>query len=96
MMVYEAGWNESLWSYPPVEGENGYIGTVASWIGSDSVGYFDPDLYDPDETFTYPRTDTIRSRNGGYTSHWWFGKLGNGSQIELGTYTVSGYPPSPP
>lgn len=85
--MYEAGWNESRWTYPPVEGEDGYIGPVASWVGSDLSSYFDPDQWDPNDTFTYPITDTIRSRNGHWSSHWWFGKLGNGSQIELGKYT---------
>ncbi|KAK7756768.1 hypothetical protein SLS62_001211 [Diatrype stigma] len=84
--VYEAGWNESMWSYPPVEGQNGYLGAVAGWAGAESSAYFDPDQGNPNQTITYPRTDTVRSKNGGYTSHWWFGKLGNGSQIELGTY----------
>lgn len=79
--VYEAGWNESQWSYPPVEGENGYVGPAASWNGS--AGNFDPRYYDPNETFTFPRTDTLR----GGLDHWWFGKLGNGSQIANGNYT---------
>lgn len=85
--IYEADWDESRWSYPPVEGEDGYIGPAASWYGSNQASYFDPDRSDPDETFTYPLTDTIRTRDGYSTSHWWFGKLGNGSQIELGQYT---------
>ncbi|KAI1659841.1 subtilisin-like protein [Daldinia decipiens] len=79
--IYEAGWNESLWSYPPVEGENGYIGPAASWNGEG--GFFDDRFNDPNDTFTYPRTDTLR---GGW-DHTWFGKLGNGSQIANGNYT---------
>ncbi|KAF3061843.1 Minor extracellular protease vpr [Daldinia childiae] len=79
--IYEAGWNESQWSYPPVEGENGYIGPAASWNGDGGV--FDDRYYDPNDTFTYPRTDILR---GGW-DHTWFGKLGNGSQIANGNYT---------
>ncbi|KAI1482852.1 subtilisin-like protein [Daldinia eschscholtzii] len=79
--IYEAGWNESQWSYPPVEGENGYIGPAASWNGQGAT--FDDRYYDPNDTFTYPRTDTLR---GGW-DHTWFGKLGNGSQIANGNYT---------
>ncbi|KAI1107937.1 subtilisin-like protein [Jackrogersella minutella] len=79
--IYEANWNESQWSYPPVEGENGYIGPATSWTGSS--GYFDPRIDDPNDTFTYPLTENLR---GGW-DHWWFGKLGNGSQIANGNYT---------
>ncbi|KAI0135175.1 subtilisin-like protein [Daldinia grandis] len=79
--IYEAGWNESQWYYPPVEGENGYIGPAASWNGQGAT--FDDRYYDPNDTFTYPRTDTLR---GGW-DHTWFGKLGNGSQIANGNYT---------
>ncbi|OTB06028.1 hypothetical protein M426DRAFT_319392 [Hypoxylon sp. CI-4A] len=79
--VYEANWNESLWSYPPVEGENGYIGPVAAYNGS--ISYFDPSVSDPESTTTYPLTNNLR---GGW-DHSWFGKLGNGSQIANGNYT---------
>ncbi|OTA64812.1 subtilisin-like protein [Hypoxylon sp. EC38] len=79
--IYEAGWNESLWSYPPVEGENGYIGPAASWDGT--AGYFDPRYYDPNDTFTWPKTNNLR----GGADNSWFGKLGNGSQIANGNYT---------
>ncbi|KAI1466675.1 subtilisin-like protein [Daldinia caldariorum] len=79
--IYEAGWNESQWSYPPVEGENGYIGPAASWNGDGAN--FDDRFYDPNNTFTYPLTDTLRG--GGDRT--WFGKLGNGSQIANGNYT---------
>ncbi|KAI1383391.1 subtilisin-like protein [Hypoxylon trugodes] len=79
--IYEAGWNESQWKYPPVEGENGYIGPAASWNGT--ANYFNPSIYNPNDAFTYPRTDSLRG--GG--EDWWFGRLGNGSQIANGNYT---------
>ncbi|KAL2879853.1 hypothetical protein SGCOL_004898 [Colletotrichum sp. CLE4] len=86
--VFEAGWTERQWKYPPVPGENGHIGTIASWVGSGRVEAIDASIYDPDETFTYPIMD--RNRNGAYEQdeHWWFGKLGNGSQIAVGNYTL--------
>ena len=64
-------------------GENGYIGAATYWYGMASVNYFDPRLYDPNDTLTYPLTDVAR----GSPTFWWFGKLGNGSQIALGNYT---------
>ncbi|KAJ0311147.1 hypothetical protein COL516b_001851 [Colletotrichum fioriniae] len=86
--VFEAGWTERQWKYPPVPGENGHIGTIASWVGSGRVEAIDTSIYDPNETFTYPIMD--RNRNGAYEQdeHWWFGKLGNGSQIAVGNYTL--------
>ncbi|KAI0381948.1 subtilisin-like protein [Hypomontagnella monticulosa] len=79
--VYEAGWNESQWKYPPVEGQDGYIGPVAAWNAY--AGYFDDRFDNPNDTSTYPRTENLR---GGW-DHWWLGKLGNGSQIANGNYT---------
>ncbi|KAI8961391.1 hypothetical protein F5Y11DRAFT_348545 [Daldinia sp. FL1419] len=79
--VYEAGWNESQWTYPPLEGDNCYIGPAASWNGEG--GTFDDRYYDPNDTFTYSRTDTL---HGGW-DHTWFGMLGNDSQIVNGNYT---------
>ncbi|KAK1724825.1 subtilase [Colletotrichum acutatum] len=86
--VFEAGWTERQWKYPPVPGENGHIGTIASWVGSGRVEAIDTSIYDPNETFTYPIMD--RNRNGAYEQdeHWWFGKLSNGSQIAAGNYTL--------
>ncbi|TDZ16764.1 Minor extracellular protease vpr [Colletotrichum orbiculare MAFF 240422] len=86
--VFEAGWTERRWAYPPVVGENGYVGSVASWVGAGDVAVFDPARYDPDETFTYPITDVYRNAGASYFEHWWFGKLGNGSQIAPGRYEM--------
>ncbi|KAL3293576.1 subtilase [Colletotrichum asianum] len=86
--IYEAGWTERQWTYPPVVGQNGYVGSAASWVGSGEVEVFDPEQYDPDETFTYPITDIYRNTAASYHEHWWFGKLGNGTQIAPGNYTI--------
>ncbi|KAI9150099.1 Minor extracellular protease vpr [Paramyrothecium foliicola] len=85
--IYKAGFSERQWVYPPVVGENGYVGSVASWVGSGSVVTFDPAFNDPDETFTYPLTNVARNNAASTSQHWWFGKLGDGTQIEPGTYT---------
>lgn len=87
--IYEPGWTEEQWEYPPVPGENGYIGPATSHVIAESASYFDPDLYDPEDTFTYPAVDLFRNAQtqNSYHQFWWFGKLGNGSQIELGNYT---------
>ncbi|KAL1857687.1 hypothetical protein Daus18300_010207 [Diaporthe australafricana] len=87
--IYEPDWSEEQWEYPPVPGENGYIGPATSHVLAGSLSYFDPDLYDPDDTFTYPEVDLFRNAQtqNSYHEFWWFGKLGNGSQVELGNYT---------
>ncbi|OLN87538.1 Minor extracellular protease vpr 7 [Colletotrichum chlorophyti] len=87
--IYEAGWTERKWEYPPVPGKNGYIGPATSHVVAGSVSYFDPNVYDPDDTWTYPQVDLHRNAQtqASYHEFWWFGKLGNGSQIELGNYT---------
>ncbi|KAH6693713.1 subtilase [Plectosphaerella plurivora] len=86
--IFEAGWTERQWKWPLVPGENGYIGPAASWYGAGQVNWF-PANEDPDETYTYPRRDLFRNAQTtqSYHEHWWFGKLGNGSQIEPGKYT---------
>ncbi|KAL0944808.1 serine endopeptidase [Colletotrichum truncatum] len=88
--IYEAGWTERQWEYPPVPGKNGYIGPATSHVVTGSVSYFDPNVYDPDDTWTYPKVDLYRNAQtqASYHEFWWFGKLGNGSQIELGNYTM--------
>ncbi|KZL77857.1 serin endopeptidase (subtilase) [Colletotrichum tofieldiae] len=88
--IYEAGWTERQWEYPPVPEKNGYIGPATSHVVAGSVSYFDPNVYDPDDTWTYPQVDLYRNAQtqASYHEFWWFGKLGNGSQIELGNYTM--------
>jgi hypothetical protein len=80
---------ERQWKWPLVPGENGYIGPIASWVGAGQINYFDPRRADPNETFTYPVRDLTRNAQTSmaYHEHWWFGKLGNGSQIEPCNYT---------
>ncbi|KEY70826.1 hypothetical protein S7711_08526 [Stachybotrys chartarum IBT 7711] len=85
--IYVASFSERSWVYPPVPGQNGYIGSVASWVGSGSVSQINPEFDNPDDTYTYPETNTPRNTATSYYEHWWFGKLGNGTQIAPGNYT---------
>jgi hypothetical protein len=86
--IFDTTYKEHRWTYPPVPGENGYIGTVASWIGAGQASYFDPRRADPNETYSFPETNLFRNAqaSNAYHEFWWFGKLGNGSQIEPGKY----------
>ncbi|TPX09905.1 uncharacterized protein E0L32_008927 [Thyridium curvatum] len=86
---YEAGWKESHWQYPPVVGENGYIGSAAYWESSGSYWAFDPTTMDKEKTLPFPVVNTPRTSvwSFGEYSFWWFGKLANGSYISPGNYT---------
>ncbi|KAF5509911.1 Methyltransferase fsa4 [Colletotrichum fructicola] len=89
--IYEAGWNESDWSYPPAVGEDGHIGSVAYYDRSDTE-YWSPfsDSSGPFDVIPFPLENV--HRNAIYTSYrhtfFWFGVLANGSQIEPGNYTM--------
>ncbi|KAL2209685.1 hypothetical protein CC79DRAFT_687361 [Sarocladium strictum] len=87
--IFEANWPEHRWSYPPVEGENGYVGSVTYWRGSGSGWAFAGDG-DRDDVIAFPVRGVPRyafqfDNRGAY---WWMGKLANGSYIEPGNYTM--------
>ncbi|KAK2031954.1 subtilase [Colletotrichum zoysiae] len=84
--IFGAGWTERQWVYPPVVGEGGYVGSGAYWVGSGQTPFFDPGMWDPDETLSYPKVNQGRSNFN--IENWWFGKLANGSQIAVGNYTL--------
>ncbi|KAM5354988.1 hypothetical protein ACJ41O_001634 [Fusarium nematophilum] len=86
--IFEKDWDESQWTYPPVAGEDGYIGPAAYWVGAGEYFYIDTSTSDPNDTLTYPIVDVSRNSVDFSNEYWWFGKLGNGSQIELGNYTM--------
>ncbi|KAK6213860.1 subtilase [Colletotrichum tabaci] len=84
--IFGAGWSERQWVYPPVVGENGYVGSGAYWVGSGQAPFFDPSRWDPEDTLSYPKINQPRSNFN--FENWWFGKLANGSQIAVGNYTL--------
>jgi hypothetical protein len=88
--IFEAGWKEHDWKYPPVVGENGYIGSATYWNQS-NYGYrdFDPSTYDKDATTKFPEPDLYRNSlfTKEPTSFWWLGKMSNGTYIQPGNYT---------
>lgn len=90
VQIYEAGWRERNWKYPPVEGQNGYIGPAAAWAGAASVEVFNPVFHNPNQTFTFPVTDIYRNaeNTAQFFRYYWFGRLGNGSQIDEGKYHI--------
>ncbi|KAJ5012814.1 Minor extracellular protease vpr [Colletotrichum sp. SAR 10_99] len=85
--IYEPSYQEREWAYPPVVGENKYIGSVASFDVYNTVNYpnFDPATDSVNNTFSYPLQ--YQPRDSPYES-WWLGKLADGSQIKPGKYQM--------
>ncbi|KZL64377.1 minor extracellular protease vpr [Colletotrichum incanum] len=83
--IFQPTYQEREWVYPPVIGQNKYIGSVASFNVYNSVNYpvFDPATDSVNNTISYPLQD--QSRDSPYES-WWLGKLADGSQIKPGKY----------
>lgn len=76
--------------YPPVAGQNGYIGSATSWANACCASSFNPARHDANSTFALPETDQGRNAltTGGFTtSYWWFGKMADGRHIAPGDYT---------
>ncbi|XXH05376.1 hypothetical protein Hte_011802 [Hypoxylon texense] len=85
--IFESSYREFEWKYPPVVGQNGYLGSVAYWANSDTYYYFDPATDDEDFTLSFPLTDINRmSLNTVTEEFWWLGKFTNGSKIAVGDY----------
>ncbi|KAL9948823.1 hypothetical protein ACHAO5_001375 [Verticillium nonalfalfae] len=85
--IFESSYRERRWKYPPVVGENNYVGSVASFDVYNNLNYpvFDPASNDENNTFSYPLQDV--SRDAPYES-WWLGRLANGSTIAPGKYKM--------
>ncbi|KAI9164185.1 subtilase [Paramyrothecium foliicola] len=85
--IFESDWTERKWSWPLTPGKNGYVGTVHGLDKSTgSVDY-------PNVTVTFPvvwvNRNADTSENQLYHEYWWpEGKLGDGSQIKPGNYTM--------
>ncbi|KAF5495352.1 Minor extracellular protease vpr [Colletotrichum siamense] len=88
--IFEAGWDESRWtSYPPVVGENGYVGTATGYRGSPSQANFDPARDDKNWTVAFPLVNIFRtSIETARHRVWWLGGLGDGTDIKPGNYTM--------
>ncbi|KAI9147260.1 Minor extracellular protease vpr [Paramyrothecium foliicola] len=91
LQVFEAGWEESSWSYPPKIGEKGFVGSAAYWRHSANRWWSQfADDADPTDSIPFPLYDM--NRNGVYgqyrSSFQWHGMLANKTQLEPGNYTM--------
>lgn len=87
--IYEANWPEHRWTYPPVPGEKGYVGSATYYRYSAGNWAFNPESMDREDTNSFPVRDLTRFSTMIYQqgSFWWMGKLANGSYIQPGNYT---------
>ncbi|KAG8167851.1 hypothetical protein KVR01_003540 [Diaporthe batatas] len=81
--IFDADYTEAEWKYPPVIGENHYIGSATSWNGTDTSTYFDPSKHSQDDIFPFPLYNLPR---GDWTRYWWLGRYANGSTVVPGDY----------
>ncbi|KAH7324633.1 minor extracellular protease vpr [Stachybotrys elegans] len=89
--IYEPGWRERDWQYPPVVGENGYIGSVAYWRRSGQG----VDVRPGDNEDVLPMPDHGLNRQFLH-AYVWLGKLANGTDIAPGNYTYVHHIPRTP
>ncbi|KAF4456563.1 putative subtilisin-like serine protease [Fusarium austroafricanum] len=82
--IFEQGWSESLWTYPPRVGRHGYIGSATTMRDAEEFWFFDPTVNDPNDTVPFP----LKREPRGFHVFWWFGKLANGTRIAPGNYTM--------
>lgn len=86
--IFTADWTESSWSFPPVPGQSGYIGSATGFANADYQYVFNPEYDDPNNVFAFPVQDEWRTPGSYYHEFWWLGRLSNGSQIAPGDYTM--------
>ncbi|EJT69748.1 hypothetical protein GGTG_12631 [Gaeumannomyces tritici R3-111a-1] len=87
--MFESGWTEDRWSYPPVVGENGYVGSATSYDATYLGSVFNPATMRVNDTFPFPIQGVVRnSGNIGQYHFWWLGAMANGSQITSGKYKM--------
>ncbi|TKW58695.1 Subtilisin Carlsberg [Colletotrichum tanaceti] len=87
--IFDRHYKESDWAYPPVVGENGYVGAATySTYASGSVT-FDPATMDREKVLPFPLRGIERTTTWSESADrfWWLGKLANGSYIAPGNYT---------
>ncbi|KKF92193.1 Subtilase family protein [Ceratocystis platani] len=91
--IFEPGYKESQWKYPPVVGQGGYVGSASYWKEANTNVSIP--LYDPESQKQIQLNFPISvGRNGEgtadpqdmYSQFWWLGRLANGSDIASGTY----------
>ncbi|KAI8170062.1 hypothetical protein K4K50_010643 [Colletotrichum sp. SAR 10_71] len=87
--IFDDTYEESQWKYPPVVGQDGYIGSATYSTYSVGASTFDPATMDRDKVLPFPIRGIERTTSWSELTDrfWWLGKLANGSYIAAGNYT---------
>lgn len=83
VQIYESGWDESSWSYPPTPGQDGYVGSVVDVL--EIISLQPPPRPHPFPLEFYPRSDTDGFTERNYA---WQGELAHGAWVEPGSYVT--------
>ncbi|KAF8913654.1 hypothetical protein CPB85DRAFT_1433847 [Mucidula mucida] len=88
--IYEPGYTEDQWEYPPSVGSNGYLGAATTYAGSENGGYFNPATMSTDDVVPFPLVEISRNAETEWSYHeyWWLGSFANGSDIVNGQYAL--------
>lgn len=88
--IYDTTYREHNWKYPPVIGENGYIGSATYSPYASTYSNFNNKTMDRERVLPFPMTDIARTDSYEPISRriWWLGKLANGSYIAPGKYEM--------
>ncbi|KAF6839147.1 serine endopeptidase [Colletotrichum musicola] len=88
--VFDTTFEEAQWKYPPVAGENGYIGAATYSTYSAGASTFDPVTMNKEKVLPFPIRGIERTTSWSELTDrfWWFGKLANGSYIAPGNYSI--------
>ncbi|EXF83068.1 subtilase [Colletotrichum fioriniae PJ7] len=81
--IFSGNYSEAQWSYPPVVGQKGFVGSATSWNGTADSSWFIPGEDSEDDIFSLPLYSQPRAKGGIY---YWLGRFADGSQIQPGSY----------
>ncbi|KAG7055888.1 serine endopeptidase [Colletotrichum scovillei] len=81
--IFSGNYSEAQWSYPPVVGQKGFVGSATAWNGTANSAWFIPGEDSEDDIFSLPLYSQPRARGGIY---YWLGRFADGSHIQPGSY----------
>ncbi|KXH59614.1 subtilase [Colletotrichum salicis] len=81
--IFSGNYSEAQWSYPPVAGQKGFVGSATAWNGTATSAWFIPGEDNEDDIFSLPLYSQPRARGGIY---YWLGRFADGSYIQPGSY----------
>ncbi|KAH8883531.1 putative minor extracellular protease vpr [Thozetella sp. PMI_491] len=97
--IFDSTYSESEWVYPPMVGQNKYVGSATYWHFSQFAYYYDPDaILIASNISAFPLTGVSRGYALSPFIHtntppdvrqwWWLGSLADGTVIPAGKYVM--------